>query len=83
MKPQAIPSAVFGVKKYKNKCQSGADVIDILNRHPAYKNFRIERNKQLEKAYWNYEKLIPHLAPWSTNPDYGKIILRRMNELKL
>ena len=83
MKPQAIPNAVFGVKKYENKCSSVADVIDILNRHPAYKDFRIERNKQLKDAYWNYEKLIPLLAPWSTNPDYGKIILRRMKELKL
>jgi len=83
MKPQAIPNAVFGVKKYKTKCSSVADVIDILNRHPAYKDFRIERNKQLNDLYWNYEKLIPLLAPWSTNPNYGKIILARMKELKL
>jgi len=83
MKPQAIPNAVFGVKKYKNKCSSVADVIDILNRHPAYKDFRTERNKQLKHAYWNYEKLVPLLAAWSTNPDYGKIILKRMKELKL
>lgn len=83
MKPQAIPNAQFGVKKYKNKCSSVADVIDILNRHPAYKDFRTERNKQLKDTYWNYERLIPLLAPWSTNPDYGKIILARMKELKL
>jgi len=83
MKPGAIPNAVFGVKKYKNKCSSVADVIDILNRHPAYKDFRTERNKQLKHAYWNYEKLVPLLAAWSTNPDYGKIILKRMKELKL
>ena len=83
MKPQAIPNAVFGVKKYENKCSSVADVIDILNRHPAYKDFRTERNKQLKDTYWNYEKLIPLLAPWSTNPEYGKIILARMKELKL
>jgi len=83
MKPQAIPNAVFGVKKYKNKCESVADVIDILNRHPAYKDFRTERNKQLKDAYWNYEKLMPLLAAWSTNPDYGKIVLKRMKELKL
>lgn len=83
MKPQAIPNASFGVKKYKNKCASVADVIDILNRHPAYQNFRIERNKQLSNTYWNYNKLMPLLAPWSTNPDYGKIILKRMKELKL
>ena len=83
MKPQAIPNAVFGVRKYKSKCQSVGDVIDILNRHPAYKDFRNERDKQIHNAYWNYEKLIPLLAPWSTNPDYGKIILARMKELKL
>ncbi len=83
MKPQAIPNAVFGVKKYKNKCQSVADVIDILNRHPAYKDFRTERNKQLKDAYWNYEKLMPLLAAWSTNPEYGNIVLKRMKELKL
>lgn len=83
MKPQGIPNASFGVKKYSNKCQSVADVIEILNRHPAYKDFRLERNKQLKDVYWNYQKLIPLLAPWSTNPDYGKIILRRMKELKL
>ena len=83
MKPQAIPNARFGVKKYLDKCQSVGDVIDILNRHPAYKDFRIERDNQIHKTYWNYEKLIPLLAPWSTNPDYGKIILARMKELKL
>ena len=83
MKPGAIPNASFGVKKYKNKCASVADVIDILNRHPAYKDFRAERNKQLSNTYWNYDKLVPLLAPWSTNPDYGKIILKRMKELKL
>ena len=83
MKPGAIPNASFGVKKYKNKCASVADVIDILNRHPAYKDFRAERNKQLSNTYWNYDKLVPLLSPWSTNPDYGKIILKRMKELKL
>ena len=83
MKPQAIPNASFGVKKYENKCNSVEDVIDILNRHPAYKDFRVERNAQLGNSYWNYDKLVPLLAPWSTNPDYGKIILKRMNELKL
>ena len=83
MKPGAIPNASFGVKKYKNKCASVADVIDILNRHPAYKDFRAERNKQLSNTYWNYDKLVPLLSPWSTNPDYGKIILKTMKELKL
>ena len=35
MKPWHI-NAKFGVKNTKPKCGSVADVIDILNRHPAY-----------------------------------------------
>lgn len=82
MKPQAIPNAEFGVKKYANKCRSVADVIEIINRHPAYRDFRAERNKQLNDVYWNYDKLVPLLAPWSTNPDYAKIILSRIKGSK-
>ena len=48
MKPLAIPNARFGVRKYTTKCQSVADVIDILNRHPAYESFRSERTKQID-----------------------------------
>ena len=32
------PNAKFGVKKYKTKCPSVADVIDILNRQRHTKN---------------------------------------------
>ena len=83
LKAKGNPDAPWGVKKYKTKCDSVLDMIQTINRHSAYEDFRAERNKQIQKAYWNYKKLVPLLAPWSTNPDYGKIILRRMNELKL
>ena len=74
MKPLAIPNAKFGVKKYKTKCQSVADVIDILNRHPAYEEFRNEREKQLDKGNWDYRKLLNGITAWSTNPRYKDII---------
>ena len=65
MKPLAIPNAKFGVKKYKTKCGSVADVIDILNRHPAYEEFRIERTKQAESGNVNYP-----FSKWFESPEY-------------
>ena len=82
MKPLAIPNAKFGVKKYKSKCQSVADVIDILNRHPAYEEFRIERSKQLDSGNINYTTLVNGLKAWSTNDQYSSIILDKIKTLQ-
>ena len=82
MKPLAIPNAKFGVKKYKSKCQSVADVIDILNRHPAYEEFRIERSKQLDSGNINYATLVNGLKAWSTNDLYSSIILDKIKTLQ-
>ena len=81
MKPLAIPNAKFGVKKYKTKCQSVADVIDILNRHPAYEEFRTERAKQAKAGEVNYTKLVNGLKAWSTNEMYSQIILAKIKSL--
>jgi|TARA_B100001094_G_scaffold325896_1_gene381072 flagellum-specific peptidoglycan hydrolase FlgJ len=81
MKPLAIPNAKFGVRKYATKCQSVADVIDILNRHPAYESFRIERTKQIDKGIVDYEKLVNGLKAWSTNDQYATIILEKIKSL--
>ena len=84
LKPLDLPDAKFGVKTYPTKCQSVKDVIDILNRHPAYKNFREEREKQNGwDNEWNYQALVEHLAPWSTNEKYSAIILSTINNRKL
>ena len=81
MKPLGIPNAKFGVKKYKTKCQSVADVIDILNRHPAYEEFRVERTKQLDSGDIDYAKLVNGLKAWSTNDQYSIIILDEIKSL--
>jgi len=83
MKAKGNPDASWGVKKYKTKCQSVADMIAILNRHPAYAEFRIEREKQLDKGKWNYRALMVLLSAWSTNPDYHEIILQAIVDNKL
>jgi Bax protein len=76
MKPLDLPKARFGVKKYTTKCESIRDMIRILNTHPAYEKFRIEREKQLETGKWNYRPLMMGMTAWSTNPDYAEIILQ-------
>jgi len=83
MKALGNPDAPWGVKKYETKCQSVKDMIDILNRHPAYKDFRIEREKQLDIGKWNYRELMVRMSAWSTNPDYAEIILQAIVDNKL
>ena len=79
MKPAAIPNAKFGVKKYTTKCQSVKDVIAIINRHPAYENFRAERDA--DKYEPDIVKMVFGLSAWSTNEEYPQIILQKIEEL--
>lgn len=83
MKPLGIPDASFGVKKYVHKCESVSDMISIINRHPAYKDFRIERDKQYDEGVLDYKKLLAGLTAWSTNPEYKDIILAKIKHLNL
>jgi Bax protein len=75
MKPLELPDAEFGVKKYQNKCDSVRDMIRILNTHPAYTLFRERKEQQIDDGKWNYRELLEGMTAWSTNPDYGAIIL--------
>jgi len=79
MKPAAIPNARFGVKKYVSKCQSVEDVIDIINRHPAYEPFRSVRNKNRYEP--NITQMVFGLSAWSTNDEYPQIILQKIEQL--
>lgn len=83
MKPQAIPNAEFGVKKYTHKCESVSDMINIINTHPAYDLFRQYRNEQYDTGKFDYYKLLKGLRAWSTNPDYADIVIGKIRQLKL
>ncbi|SVD15173.1 uncharacterized protein METZ01_LOCUS368027, partial [marine metagenome] len=74
LKPKDIPDAKFGVKMYETKCDSVKDMINILNNHPAYEDFRIERAKQLKNNKWHYQKLLAGIKAWSTNVKYPAMI---------
>jgi len=83
MKAKGNMDAPWGVKKYVTKCNSVGDMIAILNRHPAYKEFRIEREKQIDKGQWDYRALMVRMNAWSTNPQYAEIILQAIVDNKL
>ena len=74
MKARGNPDAAWGVKKYETKCDAVKDMIRVLNNHPAYKEFREVREKQLDAGKWDYKKLLSYISAWSTNPEYAKII---------
>jgi uncharacterized FlgJ-related protein len=83
MKALGNPDASWGVKKYKTKCESVKDMIAILNRHPAYKEFREEREDQIDAGKWDYRRLMVRMGAWSTNPDYHEIVLQAIVDSKL
>ena len=83
MKAKGNPDANWGVKKYTTKCESVKDMIRIINNHPAYEGFRVERAKQIDNGQWNYSKLMSGLSAWSTNPRYGSMILATIVDKKL
>ena len=83
MKARGNPDASWGVKKYLTKCQSVKDMIAILNRHPAYAEFRMEREKQIDAGKWDYRALMVRMSAWSTNPEYAEIILQAIVDNKL
>jgi Bax protein len=83
MKAKGNPDASWGVKKYETKCQSVEDMIAILNRHPAYADFRAQRELQIDNGQWDYRALMVRMSAWSTNPDYAKIILQAIVDNKL
>ncbi len=74
MKPRDNPNAEFGVKKYRTKCASVQDMMDIINNHYEYEGFRIEREKQLKTGELDWVTLLPYLHAWAENDRYREII---------
>ena len=83
MKPKGNLDAKWGVKKYKTKCHSVRDMMAIINRHSAYKEFRAERDRQLKIGKWNYKRLLVLLESWSENTEYAEIIYSAIVDRKL
>ena len=82
LKPLELPNADFGVKRYITKCDSVKDMVDIINRHPAYEEFRLERTIQLTTGKINLDKQIDLLGKWSTNPEYTELVKNKAKAIE-
>ena len=83
MKPKNLPDTKWGVKKYKTKCHSVRDMMEIINRHSAYKEFRAERDRQIKIGNWDYKRLLILLESWSENTEYAEIIYQTILDRNL
>ena len=82
LKAKGNPTATWGVKKYKTKCSSVKDMIRIINTHPAYADFRLERTKQHTLGIIDIDAQVDQLHKWSTNPDYTMLVKNRIKTLQ-
>lgn len=63
-------NAKWGLKKYRTKCASVQDMVNILNTKEVHKEFRYERNRQMSKKTPDVNKIVDKLDKWATNPNY-------------
>ena len=55
-------------------------MVSILNRLEVYKDFRNERQMQLELGIIDVAKQIDYLGAWSTNPQYTELVKQKAKE---
>jgi Bax protein len=82
IKPFNDNTSIFGLKVYKNKCDSVKDYIRILNTGSAFEEFRQLRFKMLKENNINPLLLVEKLKRFATDPDYIKIIKRTIIKLR-
>ena len=63
-------NAKWGLKKYRTKCASIQDMVNILNTKEVHRDFRNERNRQMSKKNPDVYKMVDKLDKWATNPNY-------------
>lgn len=79
-------NAKWGLKKYRTKCASVQDMVNILNTKQVHKEFQYERNRQMHKVQPDINKIVDRLDKWATNPAYREdvkqIIKDNLKEIK-
>ena len=86
--PHLLPQGVtkwpgWGVKVFASKCDSVNYYIDLLNNHNAYKEFRVLRQKMLDKnEMLDSLQLIKKLDKFSTTKDYDARVARMIFKIR-
>ena len=86
--PHLLPQGItkwpgWGVRAFASKCDSVKEYVRLLNNHNAYKDFRVLRQKMLDKnLQLDSFQLIKTLDKFSTTPDYDKRVIRMIKKIR-
>ena len=82
LKPSNNPDSKFGVKVFKNKCDSVNDYMNLLNHGSAFEEFRELRFKMIKEGTINPYILVEKLSRFATDPNYVKLVKKTMKKLE-
>ncbi len=73
----------WGLRVFSTKCQSVVFYVKLLNNHSAYKEFRLERKKQLLfDETLNSDRLLDTMKNFSTTEDYADRVRSKIKQFK-
>ncbi len=82
LKPFGDPDSIFGVKVFKNKCDSVKDYFRILNTGSPFEEFRQLRFKMIKNDKINVYDLVETLNRFATDPNYVKLVKQTIKRLE-
>ena len=82
VKPLGQPESKFGLKKYKDKCDSVVDYYKVINNGHAFERFREVRYKMVISDDIDIFKLVETLERYASNPNYVNLVKKTIKQLK-
>ena len=82
VKPLGQPDSKFGLKKYKDKCDSVVDYYRVINNGNAFERFREVRYQMVLLNQIDVFELVETLEKYASNPNYVNLVKKTIKRLK-
>ena len=82
VKPLNQPDSKFGLKKYKDKCDSVVDYYKVINNGHAFERFREVRYQMVLLDDIDVFELVETLERYASNPNYVNLVKKTIKRLK-
>ena len=82
VKPLNQPESKFGLKKYKDKCDSVVDYYKVINNGHAFERFREVRYQMVLLDEIDVFELAETLERYASNPNYVNLVKKTIKMLK-
>ena len=82
VKPLGQPQSKFGLKKYKDKCDSVVDYYKVINNGHAFERFREVRYQMVLLDEIDVFELVETLERYASNPNYVNLVKKTIKMLK-